>query len=86
MPSWDADLEADSLRIADAVAKLGEAELRAIVIVANEAARMAAGLVSWLEQLVDCEVNRRAGLEFNPQPTLAGVRRTKGRTPSSPQR
>ena len=67
-------MDVDLRPIADAIAKLAEDELHAIVMVADEAARMAAGLVSWMEHLADCEVNRRAGLDFDlQQPLLAAI-------------
>ena len=59
--------------IADAAAKLAADELRAIVIVTNEAARMASGLLSWMEHLADCELNRRAGQDFTLQPPHTAI-------------
>lgn len=65
----DAELEP----LATALADLQEAELRALVVAANELVLMAAGLLSWIEHLADWELNRRSGLDFPLQPPDAAI-------------
>ena len=65
----DAELEP----LATALAELQEAELRALVVAANELVLMAAGLLSWIEQLADRELNRRSGLNLPLQPPDAAI-------------
>ena len=70
----DADLEP----LANALAELREAELRALVVAANELVLMAAGLLSWIEHLADWELNRRSGLDFPLQPPEAAITPEEG--------
>lgn len=66
-------MDVDLRPITDAVAKLAEDELRTIILVTNEVTMMASGLLSWMEHLADCELNRRAGEDFNLQPPHTAI-------------
>jgi hypothetical protein len=59
--------------VANALAELAEAELRAMVVVANELVLEAPDLLLWMEHLADWERNRRAGLDFPLQPPDAAI-------------
>lgn len=59
--------------VADALADLAEAELRALKVAVNELLLMAAGFLTWVEHLTDWELNRRAGLEAPMQPPGASI-------------
>ena len=59
--------------VADALAELAEAELRALAVTANELVLEAAGLLLWLEHLADWELRRRAGSEVPLQSPDAAI-------------
>jgi hypothetical protein len=59
--------------VADAVAALAEAELRAIIMVTNEVTQIPTALLSWIEHLADWELNRRAGSGFPLQSPNATI-------------
>jgi hypothetical protein len=66
-------VEAELRSIADALAELAEAELRAMVVAANELVLEAAGLLLWMEHLADWELNRRVGLSLPLQSPEAAI-------------
>ena len=66
-------MEQELRPVADALAKLAEAELRAMVVAANELMLEAAGLLLWMEHLADWELNRRGGLVSRLQPPYAAI-------------
>ena len=66
-------VEAELRRVADALAELAEAELRNMVLAANELVLEAAGLLLWMEHLADWELNRRAGVGVPLQPPDAAI-------------
>jgi hypothetical protein len=62
-------MDADLQPVADALAKLTDAELHALSYVANELMLMATGpLSSWVEHFADWELDRRTGLDFPLEP------------------
>jgi hypothetical protein len=63
--------------VADALAELAEAELRALVVAANELVLIAAGLLTWVEHLADWEINRRAGLHIPLKPPDTAIPRAE---------
>jgi hypothetical protein len=56
-----------------ALTELDEAELRALIHAVNGVPPIASGLLSRIERIADWELNRRAGLEFPPQPPDAAI-------------
>ena len=66
-------MDANLQSVADALAELADAELRALVATANELVLESAGLLLWMEHLADWELSRRAGLDFPLQPPDAAI-------------
>jgi hypothetical protein len=66
-------VNAELQAVADALADLADAELKAVVVAANELLLVAAGLLSWVEHAADWELKRRAGLNFPLQPPAAAI-------------
>src|SRR3954463_3575398 len=66
-------MDADLQSVADALSDLADAELKAVVVAANEMLLVAAGLLSWLEHAADWELNRRAGLDTTLHPPTAAI-------------
>ena len=57
-------MDAELQPVVDALSELADAELKAVVVAANELLLVAAGLLSWVEHVADWELHRRAGLDF----------------------
>lgn len=66
-------METELRPVSDALAELAEAELQAVVVAANELVLEAAGLLLWMEHLVDWELNRRVGMTLPLQPPSAAI-------------
>jgi hypothetical protein len=64
---------AELQRVADALARLADTELRELVEAANKFMEMAPGLFSWIEQIANWELNRRRGLAAGPLPAPASL-------------
>src|SRR5262245_66413268 len=59
--------------VTDALASLTDAELHALIIASNEAPQLAYGLLVWIEGACDCELNRRAGRDYELLPPEAAI-------------
>jgi len=66
-------MDAELQSVADALSDLADAELKAVVVAANEMLLVAAGLLSWLEHAADWELNRRAGRDTTLHPPNAAI-------------
>jgi hypothetical protein len=56
-----------------ALARVSDAELRALIDATNKAPQIAPGLLAWIESARDWELNRRQGLDYSLRPPEAAI-------------
>lgn len=66
-------MDTDLTAIKAALAGLSDTELRALIDAANGVPQTAPGLLAWVEAACDWELNRRGGVDYDPQAPDAAI-------------
>ena len=66
-------MNSDVIGVSTALAELTDAELHALIAASNGAPPIAYGLLVWIEGACDCELNRRAGHDYQLLPPEAAI-------------